>query len=218
MIAVCRMIGFSFETEQDVGVFFKHLQSMAQNGKSAPHNHGWGVYAIKDNAVIYYRSPRPAYEEEMTSFPAKIGIFHARKASEHLPITFLQLHPFIDNRGKAFCHNGTIYDIEYSSIDSDTYSYFLKIKDFSNYEDLTNKIGEIAQNYRHTGMNFLMINNDELVVYCGYSGNKDYYTLWYRDTNGFVVSSEPMDQRFKPIDNKTLLVVKDGKIEQLRSI
>ncbi|MFN3284638.1 MAG: class II glutamine amidotransferase, partial [Pseudothermotoga sp.] len=77
--------------------FFKHLQLMAQNGKGSPHNHGWGVYALKGGAVIYYRSSKPAYEEEIVPFSAEVGIFHARKASEHLPITFLQLHPFIDN-------------------------------------------------------------------------------------------------------------------------
>lgn len=211
---MCRMIGFSFRAEQNVDEFFKHLQLMAQSGKGAPHNHGWGVYAIKNGAVIYYRSPKPAYEEEITPFSAKVGIFHARKASEHLPITFLQLHPFIDNKGKAFCHNGTIYDIEYSSIDSDTYSYFVKVKDFTTYEDLACKIAEIACKYEHTGMNFLMVNNGELIVYCGYSENKDYYTLWYNDTNGFIVSSEPMNQGFKPMDNRTIFVVRDGNIEK----
>ncbi len=208
------MIGFSFEKERSVDVFFEHLQLMAQSGKGAPHNHGWGVYALKDSAVVYYRSPKPVYEEQIVTFSAKVGIFHARKASEHLPITFLQLHPFIDNRGKAFCHNGTIYDINYSSIDSDTYSYFVKVKDFSTYEDLALKVAKVAEEYRHTGMNFLMINDDELIVYCGYSDNKDYYTLWYNDKDGFVVSSEPMNESFKPMDNRTIFVVKKAKIEK----
>lgn len=215
---MCRMIGFSFEEERSVNVFFKHLQLMAQSGKGAPHNHGWGIYALKDGAVIYYRSPKPAYEDEIVPFFAKVGIFHARKASEHLPITFLQLHPFIDNKGKAFCHNGTIYNINYSSIDSDTYYYFMKVKDFSTYEDLALKIVKVAEEYRHTGMNFLMVNNDELVVYCGYSENREYYTLWYEDKDGFVVSSEPMNEGFKPMDNRTIFVVRKGKIDRILKI
>ncbi len=211
-MTVCRMIGFSFEKEQNVDVFFKHLQLMAQSGKGAPHNHGWGVYALKDGEVIYYRSPKPVYEEDLPSFSAQAGIFHARKASDHLPVTFLQLHPFIDNQGKAFCHNGTIYDIPFHFIESDTYSYFLKVRQFNSYEELLEKIKYVAQNYRHTGMNFLMMNKNDLVVYCGYSTNQDYYTLWYTDKNGFVVCSEPMSDDWIAMENRTVLVVRSGKI------
>lgn len=208
------MIGFSFENERSVDMFFRYLQFMSQNGQNAPHNHGWGLYSIKNGTVIYYRSPKPAYEEELPAFSAKVGIFHARKASEHLPVTFLQLHPFIDNKGKAFCHNGTIYGIDLYTIESDTYSYFMKVKDFYTYEDLAHRVATVAEKYRHTGMNFLMVNNEELIVYCGYSENKEYYTLWYEDKDGFVVSSQPMSQSFKPMDNRTIFVVIDGKIER----
>lgn len=209
------MIGFSFETARDVNPFFRHLQWMAQRGKNAPHNHGWGIYALEGDALIYHRSPKPVYEESLPFIKAKIGIIHARKASEHLPVTFLQLHPFIDNKGKAFCHNGTIYDIPTLTIESDTFAYFMKIKDFSTHEDLARKITEVARSFKHTGMNFFMVNNDELIVYCGYSDNKDYYTLWYYDVDGFIVSSESMHEGFKPIDNRTLIVVKDGKIRKV---
>lgn len=212
------MIGFSFKDERGIDAFFKHLQFMAQKGKNAPHNHGWGIYALRDGVVIYHRSPRPVYEESLMPLKVKIGILHARKASEHLPVTFLQLHPFIDNRGKAFCHNGTIYDIPNVSIESDTLAYFMAIKDFSSHEELARKIADVAARYRHTGMNFLMVNDDELIVYCGYSGNEDYYTLWYRDEDGFIASSEPMDESFKPIDNRTLIAVKDGRMQKILKV
>uniref|UniRef100_A0A832I6J2 Glutamine amidotransferase type-2 domain-containing protein n=1 Tax=Pseudothermotoga hypogea TaxID=57487 RepID=A0A832I6J2_9THEM len=212
---MCRMVGFCFETNQEINGFFEHLQRMAKMGKNAPHNHGWGIYALFDDAVIYYRSPKSVYEEELIPLKARVGILHARKASEHLPVSFMQLHPFIDNHGKAFCHNGTIYDIPFVSIESDTFSYFVKIKDFSSYEELAERIRNVAEGYRHTGMNFLMVNDDELIVYCGYSQNEDYYTLWYDDGWGFVVASEPMNDNFKPMENRTMLVVKDGRIEKV---
>lgn len=217
-MTVCRMIGFSFKDEVDIVPFFKHLQLMAQKGKNAPHNHGWGIYAFENDVVIYHRSPRPVYEESLLPLKARIGILHARKASEHLPVTLLQLHPFIDNKGKAFCHNGTIYDIPNLSIESDTLAYFTTIKDFSSHEELAHKVADVAMRYRHTGMNFLMINGEELIVYCGYSGNEDYYTLWYRDGDDFIVSSEPMDESFKPIGNRTLIVVKEGLVQKVLKV
>lgn len=212
---MCRMVGFSFETNHEVGHLFRHLQKMAQFGKNSPHNHGWGVYALKDETVIYYRSPRPAYEENLPPLNARVGIIHARKASEHLPVSFLQLHPFIDNKGKAFCHNGTIYDISFVSIESDSFAYFTKIKDFLSHEELAEKVRDVAKSYKHTGMNFLMVNEDELIVYCGYSENADYYTLWYDDSSGFVVASEPMNETFKPMENRNMFVVRNGKIQKV---
>ncbi|HOJ89146.1 MAG TPA: class II glutamine amidotransferase [Pseudothermotoga sp.] len=209
---MCRMIGFSFDKQTVVTVLFEHLQHMAQRGKGAPHNHGWGLYALKDDAVVYYRSPRPAYEETIVPFSAQVGIMHARKASEHLPVTFLQLHPFIDNKGKAFCHNGTIFDIPQFSIESDTYSYFVRIKDYQDYQQLSENVKTVTHSYRHTGMNFLMVDGERLIVYCGYSENADYYTLWYDDSNGFVVCSEPMSHSFKPMENRSLFVIENGKL------
>jgi len=86
---VCRMVGFCFETNQEINGFFEHLQRMAKMGKNAPHNHGWGIYALFDDAVIYYRSPKSVYEEELIPLKARVGILHARKASEHLPVSFI---------------------------------------------------------------------------------------------------------------------------------
>ncbi|MGB9789241.1 MAG: class II glutamine amidotransferase [Thermotoga caldifontis] len=215
---MCRMVGFSFKTNRQMDVLFRHLQHMAQFGKNAPHGHGWGIYALKDEAVIYHRSLKPAYEDEIVPLKASVGILHARKASEHLPVSFLQLHPFIDNRAKAFCHNGTIYDIPFVSIESDTFAYFMKIKDFLTYDELVQKVRSVADRYKHTGMNFLMVNDRELIVYCGYSENEDYYTLWYSDEDGFVVASEPLNETFKPMGNRTMFVVKDGVIEKILKV
>ncbi len=209
------MVGFCFETNQEINDLFEHLQRMAKTGKNAPHNHGWGIYALMDEAVIYYRSPKPVYEDELIPLKSRVGILHARKASEHLPVSFIQLHPFIGNHGKAFCHNGTIYDVPFVSIESDTFFYFMKIKDFSSHDELAERIRKVAQSYKHTGMNFLMINEDELIVYCGYSQNEDYYTLWYNDENGFVIASEPMGDDFKPMENRMMFVVRDGRVRKV---
>ncbi|HBT25093.1 MAG TPA: hypothetical protein DEA58_00155 [Pseudothermotoga sp.] len=218
MIDVCRMIGFSFKSERSIDDFFAHLQNMAKNGKFAPHDHGWGIYALNGENVVYHRSQRPIFDDTFPSLKLNAGIIHARKASEHLPVSILQVHPFIDNCGKAFCHNGTIYDIPFHFIESDTYSYFFKIRQFNSYEELLEKIAYVAQNFKHTGMNFLMMNKNDLLVYCGYNTNADYYTLWYNDKNGFVVCSEPMNNDYVPMENKTMFVVKDGRIVRKLSI
>ncbi|MEJ5229441.1 MAG: hypothetical protein WHT65_05520 [Pseudothermotoga sp.] len=206
------MIGFSFKDEKPVERFFTHLQYMAKNGKFSPHDHGWGIYGLKDGHVVYHRSEKPVFDDSFPFVKLKTGIIHARKASEHLPVSVLQIHPFIDDSGKAFCHNGTVYDIPFDFIESDTYSYFLAIKKFSSYEELREKIADVAKNYRYTSMNFLMINKGDLIVYCGYSTNPDYYTLWYKNREGFVVCSEPMGDDYLPMENKTIFVVRDGEI------
>ncbi len=184
---------------------------MAVSGINSPHNHGWGMYSLDEDVVVYYKSEKPVFEDKLADLNCSIGIMHARKSSEGLSTTFLQLHPFIDNRGKAFCHNGTIYDLIPAKI-SDTYSYFNLVKGFQTYENLAAILSKLANSFRFTSLNFLMVHGDKLVVYCRYSQLPDYYTLWYGDEEGFVVASEPMNEKFKPLENQTLLVVHKGSI------
>jgi len=114
---MCRMIGFSFQRDSSINNLFKSLQDMSKNGLKSPHPHGFGIYALNEkNEVLFHKFEEPIYEKEI-SFPnLKIGIIHARKASPNFPIGFLQIHPFVDDKGTAFCHNGTIFTLKRNNI------------------------------------------------------------------------------------------------------
>ncbi|MBO8139071.1 MAG: hypothetical protein J7J43_07935 [Thermosipho sp. (in: Bacteria)] len=208
---MCRMIGFSFKNDTLINDLFKSLQDMSKNGLKSPHLHGFGIYAINEyNEVLFHKFEEPIYEKEV-SFPSlKIGIIHARKASPDFHIGFLQIHPFIDRNGTAFCHNGTIHTLKRENIfKSDSYEYFLKIKNFTDTNDLSKKLKTFIQENEFTGLNFLMIKDDKLYAFCYFNKDPEYYTMWHSEN---VISSESLGSNFKMVKKGELLIFENGKL------
>ncbi|MDN5325033.1 MAG: hypothetical protein PWP02_743 [Thermosipho sp. (in: thermotogales)] len=208
---MCRMIGFSFQRDSSINNLFKSLQDMSKNGLKSPHPHGFGIYALNEkNEVLFHKFEEPIYEKEI-SFPnLKIGIIHARKASPNFPIGFLQIHPFVDDKGTAFCHNGTIFTLERNNIfKSDSYDYFYKIKDFNTIDELSKKLKQFIQENEFTGINFLMLKNNKLYAFCYYNKDPEYYTMWHSEN---IVSSESLGLNFKMVKRGELLIFDNGKL------
>ncbi len=208
---MCRMIGFSFNSQADVSDLFRQIKTMAKHGKHSPHQDGWGLYLLCQEGVIYYRTATGVQDKQIPHLEAFAGLMHVRKASEGLPITFLQAQPFIDNNGKAFCHNGTIHDLPLCSIKSDSYSLFRKIRNFQSHAELLDILRTLDE-YNYTSLNFLLMDSTNLIAYCAYRKNPSYYTLWYSTTKGIVVSSEPLNADFQPMENHSLLIAREGEL------
>lgn len=208
---MCRMLGFSFENDKPINYLFKELQNMAKNGLKSPHSHGFGIYALTEsNEVLYHKFEEPIYEKDI-SFPnLKIGIIHARKASPSYPIGFLQIHPFVDENGTAFCHNGTIHSLKRNNIfESDSYEYFLIVKDFKDLHDLSKRLKKFIKENEFTGINFLMIKRKKLYAFCYFNSDPDYYTMWYSKN---IISSEKLGLDFKMVKKGELLIFENGKL------
>ena len=143
-------------------------------------------------------------------------MIHARKASDNLEKTFLQLHPYFINN-TFFCHNGTIYMDKINNIfGTDSFEYFKALYGFSDINDLKERIKLFISKNNYSGINFLMIKNNELYVFCGYTRTKDYFTLWYTENDiGFIVASEKINDSFMPFENGMLAKIVNGKMENI---
>lgn len=208
---MCRMVGFSFKNDTLINDLFKSLQDMSKNGLKSPHPHGFGIYAINEkNEILFHKFEEPIYEKEV-SFPSlKLGIIHSRKASPNSQIGFLQIHPFIDKNGTAFCHNGTIYTSKKNNIfKSDSYDYFLNIKDFTNIDDLSKKLKSFIQENEFSGINFLMIKDYKLYAFSYFKKDPEYYTMWHSEN---IISSESLGTNFKMVKKGELLIFENGKL------
>ncbi|WP_234970289.1 class II glutamine amidotransferase [Marinitoga hydrogenitolerans] len=207
------MVGFSFNEIRESSFLFEHLKQMSKSGIESPHSHGWGM-AIKynDKEIIFHKSINPIYNEKRINIEGYIGIMHSRKASPKLEKTFLQLHPYFI-KDTFFCHNGTIYMDQINNVfGTDSFEYFKYINDFSNEDELKRKIKLFSEKNKYTGINFLMIKNDKLYAFCKYKKEKEYYTMWYSEKNGVIISSEKLDDSFQPFENGMFLIAFNGEI------
>jgi len=163
-----------------------------------------------------------SYREELCSLPAQPDIFlcHLRKASDIIPITLSNTHPFAHN-GWAFMHNGTVFQAEslprdsalvFTSDNSDTehlFHYLLtKINGHSGdrtvSEIITDAIASLTVDY--TSLNLLLSNGRDLYVARCFKKHKDYYTLYYYQLSaGIIVCSEPIESKELNQDRWSLL-------------
>ncbi|AEX86339.1 putative glutamine amidotransferase [Marinitoga piezophila KA3] len=214
---MCRMIGYSFKKNENINFLFNHLKTMAKDGIKAPHDDGWGIAAfVSDKEVVFHKSMQPVFNEDDLNIESYLGMIHARKASDNLEKTFLQLHPYFI-KDTFFSHNGTIYLDKIDNVfGTDSFEYFKALYDFNNFNDLKEKIKEFISKNSYSGINFLMIRNNELYVFCNYTRTEDYFTLWYTENDtGFIVASEKMDNSFIPFENGMLAKIVNGKMENI---
>jgi len=187
-------------------------------GTTPGHKDGWGM-AISNRGQsamvplvrqLGSAQGSQAYREALCSLPAQPAIFfcHLRKASESIPITLPNTHPFVHN-GWAFIHNGTVFgahslsrnsDLAYTSDDSDSehlFHYLLTqiIKRPRNTE-IADSIGAAvtALEIDYTALNFILSDGRQLYIVRHFRKYAEYYSLYhYRQPDGIIICSEPID-------------------------
>jgi predicted glutamine amidotransferase len=150
------------------------------------------------------------YRQAVTSMDEMPDVFlgHLRKASEDIPVTLANAHPFF-HEGWAFIHNGTVYDAESlprdaslipTSDQSDTeylFHYILTALMTNPIntricETLTMAVSSLKADY--TAVNSMLSNGRDLYVINGYKKWEDYYRLHcYSLPTGVIISSEPIE-------------------------
>ena len=182
------------------------------------HKDGWGMArSSKDKPAMVPIIRRLGsalesvhYQEAVTSMDEAPDIFlgHLRKASDNIPITLGNAHPFFHD-GWAFIHNGTVYGAESLSRDvsliptsdeSDTEYLFHYLLTAIMIHPTNKKICEIlaravsSLKVDYTAVNSMLSNGEDLYVISDYKTWQDYYTLHcYSLPTGVIISSEPVD-------------------------
>lgn len=215
---MCRMGGFSLRSPKQIGWVIEYVSKMASEGKSAPHGDGFGYVLLSDHSFLYGKFFVPIYESKINLTETyKLGIVHARKASEGVPLGLRQVHPFCTGE-KFFAHNGTVYSAKRQNpYESDTFDYFESIKDFKNFSELLENVRRFIRLNSYSGLNFLLLDGEHGALYVCCLFNKertdDYFVLHYKESEeGFYVFSERYDESFRPMVNGELFKVVDGKI------
>ena len=210
---MCRMIAFSSREDIDVQPYLDHLIWMASKGKRAPHPHGWGYFLMDSSGFVsIVRSRNPIYDDQpRTDLKARIGLLHARKASKGTIIDADRTHPYVLYDGKihVLIHNGGIedgYDSPSTGVDTE---YILRTIVKRGVKDAYCELSKL----RASSLTFIYFDGDSMYVLKHRTKLPDYYTLFYKTDNGvFVISSEPIEDGWKEMENGELLVVKDGGI------
>jgi predicted glutamine amidotransferase len=182
------------------------------------HKDGWGMARCsKDKTAMVPIIRRlgsalesECYRQAVTSMDEMSDIFlaHLRKASDDIPVTQANAHPFFHN-GWAFIHNGTVYGAESlprdaslipTSDESDSEYLFHYLLTAIMTNPINTKICDTlamavsALKAHYTAVNSMLSFGKDLYVISGCKTWEDYYTLHcYSLPTGVIISSEPIE-------------------------
>lgn len=239
---MCRLLGMYGQVDnwREIVTAFS-IQAETGNlppGRQADpgHKDGWGITISNSGQTAMVPLIRQlgsayasqGYREALNSLPdqPEILLCHLRQASDHIPITLSNTHPFVNN-GWGVIHNGTIYQAQslprdphlvLTSQDSDTEHFFhyllTKITQRPADQTLSAAIADAVTSLGldYTALNLLLSNGRDLYVLRNFKKHADYYTLYYYGfSSGFIVCSQPIElecfdrQRWTLIANNSLL-------------
>jgi predicted glutamine amidotransferase len=239
---MCRLMGIygPINNWREIVMAFSR---QAENGNLPPgrqtspgHKDGWGMTIANQRHTAMIPLIRQlgsaygseAYREAIYALPDQPGILlcHLRKASDLIPITLSNTHPFVHD-GWGFIHNGTVYQAQslprdqrlvFTSEDSDTEHLFhfllTKIRQGSADQTVSEAIADAVTSFDldYTALNLMLSNGRDLYVLRNFKKNADYYTLYCCGLpGGWIVSSQPIEfdgfvpDRWTLIANKSLL-------------
>ncbi|MBC7222297.1 class II glutamine amidotransferase [Candidatus Bipolaricaulota bacterium] len=201
------------------------LLGLSLRGKNAPHRDGLG-YAFRDpfgKWRLFRFGPRVLTQNEIPGpidSEALVLLAHARKSSREYRgfCGAVYAHPFFYD-GVFLCHNGTVRDAHLLGdwLGTDTRKILLWLgkrwrpRSAERLEECLAELLQLLQDY--TGLNLLISDGENLYALCAYKQDPDYFTLWVREGEGFVVvASEPADEEraWYPLQNRELLVIFPG--------
>ncbi len=251
---MCRLLGIYGHTDiwREIALAFS---KQAEFGNIPPeetqtpgHKDGWGIAMTNQGRTAMIPVTRQlgsaheasCYRDAIYATSAAPGIVlcHLRKASDTIPITLANVHPFVHN-GWAIIHNGTVYNaeslprdprLEASSDGSDTehfFHYLLTKIENTPPGRMARTIAEAVAsiNTDYSALNCIFSNGRELYAIRQYRKWDDYYTLFaYAFPGSLVLSSQPVElpqlepDNWKPLPNNHMVRIYDNppKIDQIQ--
>ena len=251
---MCRLLGIYGQTGiwREIAMAFS---KQAQFGHIPPeetqtpgHKDGWGITMTNQGRTAMIPVARQlgsahdasCYRDVIDATPATpdIVLCHLRKASDIIPITLANAHPFIHN-GWAIIHNGTVYHAESlprdprfktTSDGSDTEHFFhyllTKIENTPPGRMARTIADAVASiNTDYSALNCILCNGRELYAVRQYKKWEDYYTLYtYALPGSVIISSQPVElpqlrpDNWKPLPNSQLIRIYGAppKIDQIQ--
>ena len=221
---MCRLLGIYGQVDfwQEIVMGFRRQAEFGNippvEGMQPGHKDGWGMAGSsrdKPAMVPIIRRLGSAlesdrYQQAVNSMVELPNIFmgHLRKASDDIPVTIGNSHPFFCD-GWAFIHNGTVYGAESltrdaslipTSDESDSEYLFHYLLSAITANPTNERICEIlamavsSLKAEYTAVNSMLSNGEDLYVISGHKMWRDYYTLHcYSLPTGVIISSQPIE-------------------------
>lgn len=250
---MCRLLGIYGQSDiwREIALAFSE---QAESGAMPPgedqkpgHKDGWGIAMTNQDhsaMILVMRQLGSSLEGSCyrdaiqgVSEPPGILLCHLRKASDIIPITLANAHPFVHN-GWAIIHNGTVFNAESlprnpelrtTSDGSDTehfFHYLMTRIENTQPDGMAPVISEAVASIQtdYSALNCILSNGKDLFAIRHYRQWENYYTLYtYTLPGSIIISSQPVElPQFKPgnwklLPNNQLLRIHDTppQIEQL---
>ena len=232
---MCRLLGIYGQTDiwREIALAFSKQAEFGhippEETQTPGHKDGWGITMTNQDQTAMipvirqlgaaHETPRYRDAIYQTSETPGILLCHLRKASDIIPITLANAHPFIHN-GWAIIHNGTVYNaaalprdpqFETTSDGSDTehfFHYLLTKIENSPPDRMAQTIADAVAsiNTDYSALNCILSNGQELYAIRQYRKWDDYYTLYtYALPGSIVISSQPVElPQLKPDNWRSL--------------
>lgn len=200
---MCRML-LTIGKSSDLSPYLDFLYDMANNGKNNPHLDGFGYVLYRKGEIIVKRSVDPIEKEQ--NLYGNVLLAHARKISSSEK-SINNTQPFVSSI-MSFAHNGTIKGLGREDR-SDSYLFFKMILEgFA--KGVTN-----ARQKEFSSINFLITDGNYAAAYREARENLGYFSLFYKtEGDRFTVSTEEMDGKWYEIENRTLVVFRNGNVNE----
>lgn len=200
---MCRMF-LSIGKNSDLTQYMDFLYEMANEGKHAPHHDGFGYVLYSQNEIATYKSIEPI--KKVGGIYGATLMAHARKKSSSAK-SIINTQPF-QSDNVSFAHNGTIKGLGKKG-KSDSYYYFRLI--LEGFPRAITKIREMD----FTSINFIITDGNYGAAYREARKEPGYYSLFYKlEDERFTVSTEAMGGKWFEIEDKTLVVYRNGRVNE----
>ncbi|MCL5408152.1 MAG: class II glutamine amidotransferase [Candidatus Thermoplasmatota archaeon] len=203
---MCRML-LSIGKYSNLTQYMDFLYNMANEGKHSPHHDGFGYVLYSQNEIKAFKSIEPI--RKVDGVYGTTLVAHARKKSSS-GISLINTQPFLaDNI--SFSHNGTIKGLGKKG-KSDSYHYFKLI--LKGFPAAITKIREM----NFTSINFIITDGNYAAAYREVRKDPGYFSLFYRmEEERFTVSTEEMGGKWFEIEDKTLVVFRNGRVNEYKA-
>lgn len=205
------MLAITGHTE-DLKDLLVRFQTLSVHGNSIDgngHRDGWGIGYYKGTIHLFKKAECAATSKEykkaveiVKNENPRIVVAHVRKASPGTRITDKEAHPF-QNGNYLFCHNGSLLHQGGNPLgELDSVLYVKKIMETS----LTRAI-QYFWGFKYTSLTCLLTDGITVWAYRDFTEREDYYTLYYLQTENFILfCSEPLIKgEWVPLKNRELV-------------
>ena len=200
---MCRLLAVKSSIPFDIS---RHLQRFAHSSKNSKvfQGHGWGCSYLKDGKWNHYKNLYPIWQDNLDQFgETTLLLAHARSSFRNEGIVIENNMPFYDDTS-VFIFNGELHGVtvkETGRIGAEKIFNFIKRIHKGNMLHAMKKgIKILNKKSRYIkAMNIILSDSRDIYVATQFAVEPDYFTLYYKKSNGLLEICSGENQTSGPI-------------------